>query len=167
MEELVYGVFFVWLSWTFRHLIVFHISYFSCNVLFEVDFVWWFRWFASCCLSSLLLCFFFFTGIRELASQSRRRRRRMAATAGSWVEILSSLWGVWCRRKCAGFGSFCLTLRLRTGEMWEWHTSLMLTPMWPWWQTASRSFVRPRLWAGSKFTTSFKLIRRGTPSSKT
>ncbi len=31
-------------------------SYFSCNVLFEVDIILWFRRFASHCLSSLLFC---------------------------------------------------------------------------------------------------------------
>jgi hypothetical protein len=32
-------------------------SYFNCNVLFEVDSILWFRWFASRYLSSLMFCF--------------------------------------------------------------------------------------------------------------
>jgi hypothetical protein len=35
-------------------------SYFGYNVLFEVDFIWWFKRFASYYPSSLLLCFIVF-----------------------------------------------------------------------------------------------------------
>lgn len=71
---------------------------------------------------------------------------------------------VWITRKREEGDQQCQEQQLLTGGMRGWHTSHMPTPMQPWWGTVWRSPTRSRSWTASKFTTSFRSIRKGSPT---